>query len=216
MKIAVNHIPLTTPLGRRQGVVIAPTTITIHNTGNASSTAKNEREWLTNPGNSRQASFHIGVDDNQAIECIPLNEKALHSGTREGNYTSISVEICESGNYEKALDNAAVVVAGLLKERGWGIDRLRRHYDWSGKICPRLMYDGGSWKGWEVFKELVRTKLGGEEIEYMLKKEDAEKIIKNFLQPEFADAKRKGDERGAAEAHRLANELRKAAGQKLI
>src|SRR5690554_5620733 len=140
---------------------MTPTTITIHNTGNPTSTARNERGWLTNPANDRTASFHIVVDEREAIECIPLNETAWHAGdgNGDGNRKSIGIEICESGDYAKTLDNAATLVAKLLKERGWGVDRLRRHYDWSGKICPRLMYDGGKWTGWTAFKNLVEYKL---------------------------------------------------------
>lgn len=140
-----------------------PTTITIHNTGNPASSAAGERNWLTNPANLRQASFHIAVDEFGAVECIPLNENAWHagdgSGAKSGNRTSIGVEICESGNYAKTLDNAVELVAQMLKDRGWGVDRLRRHYDWSGKICPRLMYNDGAWAGWYAFKARVAAKL---------------------------------------------------------
>ncbi|WP_342480392.1 N-acetylmuramoyl-L-alanine amidase [Paenibacillus sp. FSL L8-0340] len=142
---------------------MSATTITIHNTGNPKSSAAGERAWLTNPSNARQASFHIAVDEKEAVECLPLTENAWHSGDgsgpRSGNRTSIGVEICESGDYAKTLDNAVALVAQMLKERGWGVDRLRRHYDWSGKICPRLMYDGGKWTGWAEFKALVDSKL---------------------------------------------------------
>lgn len=158
-----DYIPKTTACNRRPGYAMSATTITIHNTGNPASSAANERAWLTNPTNARQASFHIVVDEREAVECLPLNENAWHSGdgsgAKSGNRTSIGVEICESGNYAKTLDNAAVLVASMLKERGWGVDRLRRHYDWSGKICPRLMYDGGKWTGWAAFKALVEAKL---------------------------------------------------------
>lgn len=158
-----DHIARTTANNRRPGYAMSATTITIHNTGNPSSSAAGERAWLTNPSNTRQASFHIVVDEREAIECIPLTENAWHagdgSGAKSGNRTSIGVEICESGNYAKTLDNAGGLVAQMLKERGWGVDRLRRHYDWSGKICPRLMYDGGKWTGWAEFKAMVQTKL---------------------------------------------------------
>lgn len=158
-----DHIPKGTACNRRPGYAMSATTITIHNTGNPASSAANERAWLTNSTNARQASFHIVVDEREAIECLPLTENAWHSGdgsgVKSGNRTSIGVEICESGNYAKTLDNAAVLVASMLKERGWGTDRLRRHYDWSGKICPRLMYDGGKWAGWAAFIALVNTYL---------------------------------------------------------
>jgi N-acetylmuramoyl-L-alanine amidase CwlA len=142
---------------------MTPTTITIHNTGNPSSTARNERNWLTNPSNNRQASFHIVIDEKEAIECLPLNEVAWHAGDGRkvggGNMSSIGIEICESGDYAKTLENAADLAAKLLKERGWGVDRMRRHYDWSGKICPRLMYDGGKWTGWYRFVQMVAERL---------------------------------------------------------
>ncbi|SDR80988.1 N-acetylmuramoyl-L-alanine amidase [Paenibacillaceae bacterium GAS479] len=158
-----DYIPTTTPCKRRPGMAMLAETITIHNTGNADSTAANERSWLTNPGNKRQASYHLVVDEREAVECIPLTEHAWHAGdgggARSGNRTSIGIEICESGDYAKTLDNATELVAKLLRERGWGVDRLRRHYDWSGKICPRLMYDGGKWTGWVAFKSAVQVKL---------------------------------------------------------
>lgn len=161
-----DHIPKGTIYNRRPALPMTPTTITIHNTGNPSSSAANERAWLTNPDNKRQASYHIVVDEKEAIECLPLNESAWHagdgSGAKSGNRTSIGVEICER-NYRKSLDNAVKLVAAMLKERGWGIDRLRRHWDWSGKVCPRLMYDAGKWTGWIEFKNRVAGELAGED-----------------------------------------------------
>ncbi|WP_082672900.1 peptidoglycan recognition protein family protein [Paenibacillus senegalimassiliensis] len=160
-----DHIAKGTAHNRRPGIAMAATTITIHNTGNPSSTAANERAWLTNPSNNRTASYHIVVDDKEAIECLPLNESAWHAGdgsrAKSGNRTSIGVEICER-NYSQSLDNAVKLVAAMLKERGWGIDRLRRHWDWSGKVCPRLMYDSGKWTGWIEFKNRVAAELDGE------------------------------------------------------
>ncbi|MFW5435226.1 N-acetylmuramoyl-L-alanine amidase family protein [Paenibacillus apiarius] len=172
-----DHIPKNTMKNRRSGYAMNASTITIHNTGNPKSTAKNERGWLTNPENDRVASYHIVVDENEAIECIPLSENAWHagdgSGVNSGNRTSIGIEICESGNYQKTLRNAAQLVANMLQERGWGVERLRRHYDWSGKICPRLMYDGGKWTGWYSFIEMIKSYMRKDE-EPMTKEEKAE------------------------------------------
>lgn len=178
----INHIPKNTASNRRPGNTIKPTTITIHNTGNPTSTAQNERDWLTNPSNNRQASFHIVVDDKQAIECIPLTENAWHagdgSGKTSGNMTSISIEICESGNYEQAVENAADLVARLLKDRHWQVKHnLKRHFDWSGKICPRLMYDGGKWTGWEDFKQKVQQKLEEDDSTMILSKYQRDALV---------------------------------------
>ena len=164
MNYIINHIPKNTPYNRRPGLSMIPTTITIHNTGNPTSTAQNERSWLTNSVNNRTASFHIVIDEREAIECIPFNESSWASGDgsspNSGNRTSIQIEICESGNYQKTIDNAVDLVAKLLKERNWDVTKLRRHWDWSRKICPRLMYDNGNWKPWETFKNSVQAKLG--------------------------------------------------------
>lgn len=221
-----DYIPKTTPYNRRPAILLEPTTITIHNTGNPSSTALNERDWLTNSSNTRTASFHIVIDDKEAIEVIPLNEVGWHVGdgsaATSGDRTSIGIEICESGNYDRTLENASLLVANLLKERNWGIERLRRHYDWNGKNCPRLMNADGKWLGWLDFKQKVSTKLheisdedvythsdegnGG----YMMSEADANKIIK-FLSAAYYATNNK---EAKLEFNRLANELRKASGQK--
>ncbi|MFF2889851.1 N-acetylmuramoyl-L-alanine amidase [Paenibacillus sp. NPDC057967] len=162
MTYIVDHIPKSTPCNRRPGIVMVPTYITIHNTGNPTSTARNERNWLTNPGNTATASYHIAIDERETIECLPLNEVGWHAGdggSGPGNRSSIGIEICESGDYAKTLDRAAELVASLLRERGWGIDKLRRHYDWSRKNCPRLMNKDGKWTGWTEFKTMVSAKL---------------------------------------------------------
>ena len=160
MNYIIDHIPRTTPYNRRPGLAMVPQYLTIHSTANPNSTARNERGWLTNPSNDRIASWHIVVDEREAIEAIPLDEVAYHAGNATGNRTSIGIEICESGNRQKTLANAVKLVVKLLKERGWGVDRLRRHHDWSGKICPRILQPN-NWAGWERFKQDVAKELAG-------------------------------------------------------
>lgn len=232
----VDHIPKSTPYNRRPGIKLDATTITIHNTANPSSTARNERLWLTNPANTRTASYHIVVDDKEAIEVIPLNEVAWHAGDgnsrSSGNRTSIGIEICESGNYEQTINNAADLVATLLLERGWDTNQLRRHFDWSGKNCPRLMNTSGDWSGWKEFVAKVEnvlkqkkleletrdldndehTVIEEDEGEVTMTVEDANKIIR-FLSAAYMATNSK---EARNEFNRLANELRKASGQEPI
>ncbi len=153
MNYMVDHIPKSRE--KRPGTKAVMTIITIHNTGNPSSTAKNERGWLTNPLNNRTASFHIAVDDREAIECIPLDEVAYHAGNAEGNRTSIGIEVCESGDQQKTWQNAVQLVAKMLHERGWGLSKIKTHKDWSGKECPRLLLP--KWKEFtaDIEKELL-------------------------------------------------------------
>ena len=161
VKYTVNHIPRTTPYNRRPGIAMIPQYLTIHSTGNLNSTAQNERTWLTdNPQNKATASYHVVIDEKEAIEVLPLDEVAWHAGdgNGQGNRASIGIEICESGNRQKTLQNAVKLVAKVLKERGWGVDRLRRHFDWSGKVCPRILQPD-NWAGWERFKKDVQKEL---------------------------------------------------------
>lgn len=155
MKIEKLHIPV----GKlRPGTKIVPGFLTIHSTGNPDSTAKNERDWLVNPKNDRIASWHLCVDENVVVEAIPLDEMAYHAGTSEGNKSSISIEICESGNRTKTILNAVSLSAMILFERGWGIAKLRRHYDWSKKICPYI-FSANNWEGWNGFVRMVELEL---------------------------------------------------------
>ncbi|MEY8536819.1 hypothetical protein AALH30_25430, partial [Blautia pseudococcoides] len=61
-------------------------------------------------------------------------------------------------NYYTAVKNAEWLCAKLLKDRGWGIDRLKRHYDASRKNCPRRIITEGLWEG---FKKDVQKLMGG-------------------------------------------------------
>src|SRR5690606_3647362 len=112
------------------------------------------------------ASWHIVVDEKEAIEAIPLDEIAYHAGNRNGNNKSIGIEICESGNRQKTLENTVKLVAKMLHDRNWNVDKLMRHYDWSGKNCPRIL-NYNNWQGWDKFvfdvkKELTVLKQGKE------------------------------------------------------
>lgn len=156
MNYKIQHIPINKT--KRPGKKIKVEYITIHSTANERSTAQNERSWLVNPSNKRIASWHIAIDEREAIEVIPLDEIAYHAGNKEGNNKSIGIEICESGDREKTIRNAVKLVAKMLQEEGWGVDRLKRHFDWSGKNCPRI-FNYNDWEGWAKFKRDVFLEL---------------------------------------------------------
>lgn len=172
-KHVVSHIPISK--GKRPGIITSMTSITIHNTGNPYSTAQEERNWLANPANIRAASFHIVIDSSQAIECIPLNEVAYHSGNATGNQLSIGIEICESGNYKQNEENAIALVAKMLIENGWDVNRLKRHYDWNGKNCPRIIMPY-----WDDFKYRIYKKMGGRSVKPVLSLGSKGEVVKEL------------------------------------
>jgi N-acetylmuramoyl-L-alanine amidase len=141
----------------RSGKKIVAKSLTIHSTGNPNSTALNERNWLVNNDNNRDASWNIVVDEKEAIIAIPLDEKSNHSGSSEGNETSIGLEICESGDREKTLSNAIEVSAYILKK--FNINIIHQHYDWNKKNCPRILRDTGRWE-WFVNEIKARVENG--------------------------------------------------------
>lgn len=123
---------------------MTPKYVTVHNTDNPNAApAKSEVDYMIS--NDNQVSFHVAVDDVEAIQGIPFNRNAWASGdgaNGNGNRNSIHVEICKnklgasSPIFKKAETNAVEVCTQLLKQYGLGIDRLKSHKDWSGKNCP--------------------------------------------------------------------------------
>ncbi|MCY8085861.1 N-acetylmuramoyl-L-alanine amidase [Bacillus inaquosorum] len=139
--------------------------ITIHNTANDASAA-NEISYMKS--NSSSTSFHFAVDDKQVIQGIPTNRNAWHTGdgtNGTGNRKSIGVEICYSksgGARYKAAEKLAIkFVAQLLKERGWGVDRVRKHQDWNGKYCPHRILDEGRWSEVKAAIDAELKAIGG-------------------------------------------------------
>lgn len=138
-----------------------PKGICIHNTAN-DGTAKNERDNLARADNQAEVSFHIAIDDEKAIQCIPFNRNAWHSGdggSGQGNRNYIAVEICYSKSggdrFIKAEKRAAKEVAALLKQYGWTINNVKKHQDFSNKYCPHRTLD----MGWQRFLNMIQAEL---------------------------------------------------------
>lgn len=127
---------------------MTPQFITVHNTAN-DAPAENEILYMLTNGN--QVSYHVAVDDINVIQAIPFNRNAWHCGDGQGNgnLKSIGVEICYSksggARYAVAEENAVQYIAQLLKQYGWGVERVRKHQDWNGKYCPHRILDEGRW-----------------------------------------------------------------------
>ncbi|MDU4892880.1 MAG: N-acetylmuramoyl-L-alanine amidase, partial [Clostridium sp.] len=103
------------------------------------------------------------IDDKEAIQGLPFNRNAWAAGdgNGQGNRKYIHVEICYSKSggpkFEAAEKRAAQEVAALLKQYGWGIDRVTKHQDFSGKYCPHRTLD----MGWQRFLNMIQNELSG-------------------------------------------------------
>ena len=133
--------------------------IVVHNTANDASAA-NEVAYMIS--NNNKVSFHYAVDDKQIVQGIPENRNAWHAGdggSGKGNRYGLSIEICYSksggSRFIEAEKLAAKFIASKLKEKGWEIDKLTKHQDYSGKYCPHRTLD----MGWERFLNMVKAEL---------------------------------------------------------
>lgn len=137
---------------------MTPEFIVVHNTANDAS-AKNEIAYML--GNNNKVSYHYAIDDKEIVQAIPENRNAWHAGdgNGDGNRKGIGIEICYSKSggkkFEESEKLAAKFIAFKLKEKGWGIDRVKKHQDFSGKYCPHRTLD----KGWQRFLDMVQTEL---------------------------------------------------------
>lgn len=143
---------------QRSGIKMTPKYITIHSTGNERSTAQNEADFVCYNSN-RQASYHFVVDDHNIIQVLPTNEVSWNAGDGHGNgnYKSIAIEICESGDRKKAVDNALELTRYLMDIHDIGVKNVRRHYDWSKKNCPRILIDKSFIKDGIDWKYFIRN-----------------------------------------------------------
>ncbi len=148
--------------------------IVVHNTAN-DAPAVNEIAYMIN--RPEEVSFHFAVDDKEAVQGLPLDRNAWASGDGlgAGNMRGIHVEICcsKSGGerFQRAEENAAELIAGLLRERGWGLERVTKHQDYDGKYCPHRTLD----MGWERFLGMVKEYLEEDGMDYQRFKEFMER-----------------------------------------
>ena len=137
---------------------MTPTRIVVHNTAN-DATARNEIAYMTN--NDYETSFHYAVDDKEIAQGIEENRNSWNAGdgNGKGNREGIAIEICYSlsggERFIKAEQNAVDLIVDILKRYGWGIDRVTKHQDYSGKYCPHRTLD----MGWDRFLNMIKAKL---------------------------------------------------------
>lgn len=155
---------IATGRDNRPGIIIKPTSITIHNTDNSAPGANanahsrfvRDTGYYLHNGKKRQVSWHFTVDDLQVIKQLPLNELAFHA--EAGNRSSLAIEICMNAGIDQAAANerAAKLVAALLYDLRLDVSGIKTHKDWTGKNCPSLLLSG-----LPAFKARVKTILDG-------------------------------------------------------
>ena len=156
MDILKQYLPQSSH--KRPTIRIAPRSVTIHSV--TGSSARAQAAKLADEANLSQKSYHLLVDNKEAIACIPLNELAYHAGDGRGsgNYGSIGLLICTNGEDILALAKAARLTAKLLYQYGWETEAVVQHNRWNGEDCPKALRQGCKWHKWlrDVELELRR------------------------------------------------------------
>lgn len=136
--------------------------IAVHYTANPGATAQQNRDYFENLKDSHQTQvsshFVIGLEG-EIIQCIPSSEMSY--ATNERNVDTLSIECChpdESGKFEQATyDSLVDLVAWLCNRFMLSTDDIIRHYDVTGKNCPKYFVENP--EEWEEFKEAVHNKM---------------------------------------------------------
>ena len=132
--------------------------IVIHYVGNPNTTAQNNRDYFDKADTTVSSHFVVGLEG-EIIQCVPLFERSAASNER--NKDTISIEVChpdDTGEYNDATYESVIkLTAWLLNEFSLDENDVIRHYDITGKICPKYYVENGD--EWENLKENVKEKL---------------------------------------------------------
>lgn len=134
--------------------------IVVHYTANPGTSAQKNRDYFEGLriSHTTKASSHfiIGLEG-EIVQCIPCNEWAYASNER--NADTISIECCipdESGQFnQKTYDSLVELVSWLCFRYGLTEEDLLRHYDITGKNCPKYYVENED--AWELFCEDVKN-----------------------------------------------------------
>ena len=141
--------------------------VVIHYTANPGTDAEDNRNYFNNlpklnagKQKATYASSHFVIGlEGQIVQCIPLNEIAYASNGR--NYDTISIECChpdETGKFNEATYKSMVQLTAWLCEKfSLTEEDVIRHYDITGKICPKYFVENED--AWKQFKSDVKAVL---------------------------------------------------------
>ena len=132
------------------------TGIVVHYTANPGSTAQNNRDYFNGLKDSHEteasSNFIVGLDG-EIIQCVPTWEMAYASNSR--NIDTVSIECCHPDETGKFTDETywslVQLTAWLCVKFDLTEDQVIRHYDVTGKNCPKYFVENED--AWAQFKE---------------------------------------------------------------
>ena len=134
------------------------TGIVVHYTANPGSTAQNNRDYFNGLKDSHEteasSNFIVGLKG-EIIQCVPTWEMAYASNSR--NIDTVSIECCHPDDTGKFTDETYVslvqLTAWLCVKFDLTEDQVIRHYDVTGKNCPKYFVENED--AWNQFRKNV-------------------------------------------------------------
>lgn len=132
--------------------------IVVHYVGNPGTSAGQNRSYFAGLAQSHEtyASSHFLVGlEGEVLLCVPLGEVAYCSSDR--NHDTISIEVChpdDTGEFTPESYAALVRLVDWLEGfYGLSPEDVIRHYDVTGKLCPRYYVEHPG--AWEAFQKAL-------------------------------------------------------------
>lgn len=150
--------------------------IVVHYTANPGTTAQQNRDFFESlkdtHDNSVSSHFVVGLDG-EIIQCIPTAERAYASNQR--NYNTVSIECChmdETGKFNDSTYNSVIeLCAWLCCKFNLQAEDVIRHYDVTGKCCPKYFVDNP--EEWDKFIQDVADYIKDNAVEMTKEERDA-------------------------------------------
>ena len=136
--------------------------IAIHYTANPGATAMANRNYFENLANTHETKvsshFVIGLDG-EVVQCIPTSEMSYATNSR--NVDTVSIECCHQ---DETYDSAVKLTAWLCVRFGLTSENVIRHYDVTGKNCPKYYVENPD--AWIQMKADIASQI---DVDYKLK-----------------------------------------------
>lgn len=150
------------PYSRPQLSIEQVNYIAIHYTANPGSTAMSNRDYFENLATTQEnkvsSHFVVGLEG-EVVQCIPTSEMSYATNSR--NVDTISIECChpdETGKFNDATYSSTVKLTAWLCTRfGLNTDQVIRHYDVTGKDCPKYYVENPD--AWIQMKEDIAAQI---------------------------------------------------------
>jgi len=161
-------------------------------------------------GNKVYASAHYLVDDRTILQCLPDDEVGFHVGAKwhrykadafrlmrvaqplipssdsPNNYT-IGIEMCVNadGDFDRMRANTIDLTRHLMQKYQIGRRDVLRHYDITGKDCPRMMLEQAIWSQFlDEVEGQIRRRVSAKELNVRIGPGTSFAVVRKLIQGE--------------------------------